>query len=145
MPSVESKLNKLHGCKFFTSLDCTSGYWQIKLTERAKQLAAFICSKGLFTYNYMPFGLCNAGATFQRIIEKIIKNLNNSSAYIDDILTFSQQFDQHLEHLKQLFECLKEANVKVKTSKCKIACDSLMFLGYKISTEVMTIDESRIK
>ena len=145
MPSVESKLNKLQGCTIFTSLDCTSGYWQIKLWERAKQLATFICNKGLYSFNFMPFGLCNAGATFQRIIEKIIRNLDNSSAYIDDILTYSQNFEIHLEHLKLLFERLKEANVKVKTTKCKIGCDSLMFLGYKISTEGVTIDDSRIK
>ena len=88
MPSIESKLNKLHGCKFFTTLDCTSGYWQISLSERAKQLIDFASNHGLFTFNYMPFGLYNAGATFQRVIEKIIKGVENSTAYIDDLLTF---------------------------------------------------------
>ena len=53
MPSVESKLNKLHGCKFFTTLDCTSGYWQIKMTDRAKKLISFVTSQGLFTFNFI--------------------------------------------------------------------------------------------
>lgn len=145
MPSIESKLNKLHGCKFFTSLDCTSGYWQISLSERAKKLVAFVCNKGLFQFNYMPFGLCNAGATFQRVIEKVIRNLSNSSAYIDDILTFSKVFEAHLQHLRVLLEKLKEANIKVKTSKCKIACEDMVFLGYKISNNGISIDESRIQ
>jgi len=73
MPSIESKLNKLHGSKYFTSLDCTFGYWQISVSEPAKQLIAFASTQGLFTFNYMPFGLCNVGATLQRVIEKIVE------------------------------------------------------------------------
>jgi hypothetical protein len=69
MPSIESKLNKLNGSKYFTSLDCISGYWQVQVSERAKKLLAFISSQGLFNFNFMTFGLCNAGATFQRVIE----------------------------------------------------------------------------
>jgi hypothetical protein len=123
MPSIESKLNKLHGCRYFTSLDCTSGYWQISVSERAKQLIAFASTQGLFTFNYMPFGLCNAGATFQRVIERIINGVDNSTAYIDDLLTYSNDFDSHLIHLRNILERLKQCNVKVKTTKCKIACD----------------------
>jgi hypothetical protein len=110
MPHVESKLNKLYGCKFFTSLDCISGYWQISL---AKKLVAFTTTKGLYTFNFMPFGLCNANATFQRVIEEVILNLVNSSAYVDDILTYSKTFEDHLIHLKALFDRLKTANVKI--------------------------------
>ena len=145
MPNVQSKINKLHGCNLFTSLDCTSGYWQIQLSERAKQFAAFICSHGLFDFNYMPFGLCNAGATFQRVIELILIKLKNSTAYIDDILTFSKGFEDHYNHLEKLFERLRQANLKVKPSKCKIACDNVMFLGYNISDKGISVDESRIK
>ena len=146
MPSIESKLNKLYGCKFFTSLDCTSGYRQISVSERAKQLIAFASTQGLFTFNYMPFGLCNAGATFQRVIEKIIKGVDNSTAYIDDLLTFSGSFDKHLEHLRTIFDRLKQCNVKVKTSKSKIACNEIMFLGYKyqIKEFPLTIPELKV-
>ena len=143
MPNIESKLNKLHGCKYFTSLDCTSGYWQIQVSERAKNLIAFATNQGLFTFNYMPFGLCNAGATFQRVIEKVITGVDNTTAYIDDLLTYSTDFEHHLVHLKTLFERLKHANIKVKTAKCKIACNELMFLGYKISELGISIDDSR--
>lgn len=145
MPHVESKLNKLYACKFFTSLDCISGYWQIRLSERAKKLVAFTTTKGLYTFNFMPFGLCNANATFQRVIEKVIYNLVNSSAYVDDILTYSKTFDDHLIHLKALFDRLKTANIKIKTSKCHIASDNIMFLGYRITSDGVCIDDSRIK
>jgi len=145
MPSIESKLNKLSGCKYFTLLDCTSGYWMIKLSERAKKICAFICTKGLFTFKVMPFGLCNAGATFQRIMEFMIKDLVNSTAYIDDVLTFSKTFDEHLVHLKQLFEKFKLAGIKIKTEKCKLACSETKFLGYKVTEKGVTIDDSRIE
>ena len=95
MPNIEKRLNKLHGSKFFTSFDCTSGYWQIKLSDIAKQITSFICSLGLFSFKVMPIGLCNAGATFQRIMELILNKLTNSIAYIDDILTFSKTFEEH--------------------------------------------------
>ncbi len=93
----------------------------------------------------MPFGLCNANATFQRVIEKVISNLPNSSAYVDDILTYSKTFDDHLIHLQALFERLKTANLKIKTSKCHIASDDIMFLGYRITSKGVCIDDSRIK
>ena len=145
MPNIESKLNKLHCSKFFTSLDCTSGYWQIQMSDRAKKLVAFTANQGLFTFNVMPFGLCNAGATFQRIIEKEIKGVDISTAFIDELLTFSKKFESHLQHLRILFERLKSVNMKVKTTKCKIACSELMFLGYNISDKGISIDDTRIQ
>lgn len=145
MPCTEGKINKLNGCNFFSVFDCTSGYWQIKLTDRAKQISSFVCSKGLFSFNVMPFGLCNAGATFQRIMEVILAGLTNSTAYIDDILTFSTDFESHLAHLEKLLTRLKEANIKIKTRKCKVACDETLFLGYKITRKGVGIDESRVK
>jgi hypothetical protein len=145
MPTVESRLNKLHDSKFFTTLDCITGYWQIRLSERAKNLVAFTTNKGLYTFNFMPFGLCNASATFQRVIEKVIQHLLNTLAYVDDLLTFSKTFEDHLEHLKLLFERLKSANIKIKTSKCIFATNSTKFLGYQITSEGISIDTSRIK
>lgn len=82
---------------------------------------------------------------FKRIIEKVLIGLTNSFAYIDDLLTHSKTFEDHIQHLRYLLERLKTANIKVKTSKCKIACDNLLFLGYKISDEGVSIDDTRIK
>ena len=93
----------------------------------------------------MPFGLCNAGAIFQRIMELMLKCVKSSTAYIDDVLTYSKTFEDHIQHLEELLIRLKDANIKVKTSKCKIACKETMFLGYKISDKGVTIDESSIK
>jgi hypothetical protein len=145
MPNIESKLNKLYGSTLFTSLDCTSGYWQIRMSKDAKDITSFICSRGLFRFNVMPFGLSNAGATFQRVMEAVLNNLPNSSAYIDDVLTHSKNFEEHIKHLEKLFIQLKLSNIKVKTKKCRIACEETLFLGYKISKKGVSIDESRVK
>lgn len=118
---------------------------QIKLTERAKQISSFICSRGLFKFRMMPFGLCNAGATFQRIMEFALNGLTNSTAYIDDILTYSKNFEEHLTQLEELLKRLKGANIKVKTSKCKIASSETTFLGFKISSQGMSILDNRIE
>ena len=115
------------------------------MSDKAKQITSFICSRGLFSFKMMPFGLCNAGATFQRIMELVLTDLENSTAYIDDILTFSKTFEQHLSDLEKLFKRLLEANLKVKTSKCKIASSETMFLGYKISSKGMSIHENRVE
>ena len=143
MPAVEDKLNKLAGCKIFSKLDCTSGYWQIGLTERAKRITAFICKQGLFQFNVMPFGLCNAGSTFQRVVENIIGNLKNTTGYIDDIFTYSKSFEEHLDDLEQIFIRLKEANIKIKTKKCEIATEETKFLGYLVTKNGIQIDPSR--
>lgn len=145
MPNIEDKLNKLHGCRYFTSLDCLSGYWQIEMSPRAKEITAFICSRGLFQFNVMPFGLCNAGSTFQRIMESILDGLNNSTAYIDDVFTYSDTFEGHLQHLEQLFIRLRDANIKIKTAKCELACHETLFLGFKVGKEGVRINEDRVR
>jgi hypothetical protein len=114
----------------------------LQFYNRGKKLQAYTSIQELYTFNFMPFGLCNAGATFQRVIEKVIKRVENATAYVDDLLSHSSNFELHLKHLSDLFERLKDTNIKVKTSKCKIACSELMFLGYKISDQGITIDES---
>lgn len=85
------------------------------------------------SFKGIPFGLCNAGATFQRIMEIVLNKFLNFLAFIDDILTFSKIFDEHLVHLEALFKRLCEVNIKVKTTKWRIAQSTKHFLGYKIS------------
>ena len=91
----------------------------MEVSERAKKLLAFASSQGLYTFNFMPFGLCNAGATFQRVIEKVIKGVKNATAYVDDLLSYSSNFVLHLQHLRSLFERLKATNIKVKKINVK--------------------------
>ena len=108
------------GARFFSSMDFSSGYWQVKLTEDAKDKTSFYrAGGGLWRFTFMPFGLCNGPATFERLIECVLGQLQWQIClcYIDDILIFSQTVSQHLECLQAIFQRLRKADLKLKPSK----------------------------
>ena len=135
IPLIEETLDTLKGAKYFTSLDLASGYWQIALHETAKQKTAFITHKGLYQFEVLPFGLSNAVSAFQRTMEVILEGVENVKVYLDDILIFSDTFEDHLKHLEAVFRKLSEANLKIKPSKCQFAKQKTKFLGFDITSE----------
>jgi hypothetical protein len=135
IPLIEETLDTLKGAKFFTSLDLASGYWQIGLGNLAKQKTAFISQKGLFQFEVLPFGLSNAVSAFQRTMEVVLEGVPNVKVYLDDILIFSENFEDHLHHIKTVFQKLLEANLKIKPSKCSFAKRETKFLGFDITSE----------
>ena len=100
VPNVESIFAKIGRAKYFTKIDMTKGYWQIAVHPNDREKTAFICEEGLFEFIRMPFGLVNAGATFSRLMRKILGNLDNVINYIDDILIFTESGEKHLETAK---------------------------------------------
>ena len=101
LPRIDDILDTLGEAKYFSSLDLASGYWQVELDEDARQKSAFTSHRGLFEFLRMPFGLCNAPATFQRLMQVVLSGLEGTSCfvYLDDVLVVSQTFKEHLEHL----------------------------------------------
>ena len=107
IPRTEDSLHLLAGSKFFTKLDLKAGYWQVELKEEDKAKTAFqVGNIGFYECSRMPFGLCNAPATFQRLMERAMGELNLKDCliYFNDIIIFSESFDQHLERLEAVFE-----------------------------------------
>jgi hypothetical protein len=90
MPLIEERIDSIFGSKVISVLYLTSGYWQFALTSSATEITAFICHLGLFEFLRMPFGLCNAGATFQRAMEDVLRGLVFAMAYVDDVLVHSK-------------------------------------------------------
>jgi hypothetical protein len=135
VPLIEETLDALRSSCYFTSLDLASGYWQKALDDKAKEKTAFFSEKGLFQFGVLPFGLSNAVSFFQRSMENILDGLSNSKAYLDDVLTHSRSFEEHVVHLELVFKRLEEANLKVKPSKCLFASRETKFLGFDISIE----------
>ncbi len=133
VPLIEETLDALRGSSFFTTLDLASGYWQMALDKESKEKTAFISDKGLFQFEVLPFGLSNAVAFFQRSMENILDGLTNSKAYLDDVMTHSRTFKEHLVHLELVFKRLDEANLKIKPSKCLFVARETKFLGFDIS------------
>ena len=123
IPRVDDTLHLLAGSKYFSTLDLKSGYWQVELKEKDKAKTAFqVGTLRFYECNRMPFGLCNAPATFQRLMERCMGELNlrDCLIYLDDIIIFSSTFEEHAERLQAVFERLQENNLKLKPSKCKL-------------------------
>jgi len=137
LPKINDCLDALGNAKYLTTLDLQSGYWQIGVRETDKQKTAFVTSRsGLYEYNNMAFGLCNAPGTFQRCMELIFRGLQWRTLliYLDDVIIFSTTFDSHLERLSEVFQRLKQAGLKLKPSKCSLFRPEVSFLGHTITS-----------
>lgn len=129
VPNPNSMYVKMRNSKFFTKIDLSSGYWQVPVSEEDRIKTAFICSEGLFQFIYMPFGLVNAGATFTKMMRKVLYGLNGVENYIDDIFVYTETFEEHIVLLHELFSRLARNNLTAKPSKCMVACSTVPFLG----------------
>ena len=138
LPRIDDTLESLHGAQYFTTLDLKSGYWQVPIREEDKEKTAFRTSSGqLYEFNQLPFGLCNAPATFSRLMDRTLAGLawNICLYYLDDIIVFSSTWAEHLERLRAVFERLRRANLKLGAHKCHLAAREVSFLGYRVTPE----------
>ena len=135
LPNIQVIFDKLGASKWFTTMDLLNGFWQVMIKEEHRHKTAFITARGLFEFIVMPFGLCNAPATFQRLMDTVIKPEYRSfiETYIDDVMIHSKTFKEHLVHLDILLTLLKEHNLVVKLKKCKFAQLAVKFLGHILS------------
>ncbi|VDO91717.1 unnamed protein product [Haemonchus placei] len=129
-----------------SSLDLASGYWQVPLTERAKEISAFTTTCGLFHFNVLPFGLTNAPAAFQRLMDQVLGDLKGTevSVYLDDILIATKTEERHLEVLERTLEAFRKANLKVKPQKCRLMQCSLEFLGHVVDRDGIKTNPDKV-
>ena len=146
LPRIEEALEALGQAKFFSTLDLTSGYWQVEVAEHDKHKTAFSTPMGLFEANRMPFGLQNAPSTFQRLMTCCFGDLNFTHLliYLDDLIIFSKTFDEHLERLQLVFSRLQEHGLKLKPSKCQLMRKEVQYLGHLVSAEGVRTDPEKI-
>ena len=123
--------------EIFSSLDLRSGFWQMPLDPATKHKSAFISHRGVHQFTRLPFGLSGSPKSFQSLMAKVLKDMNFRTAlvYIDDVILFSKDFDQHLIHLTQLFANLRQANLKLHPSKCNFATNVVKYLGHIVSKD----------
>jgi transposase InsO family protein len=135
LPSIQYIYDKIGKSKWFTTMDLLSGFWQVIIKPEHRNKTAFITARGLYEFVVMPFGLCNAPATFQRLMDVVIlpEYRDFIETYIDDLMTHSLTFEDHLKHLDILFQQLRKHKLIVKLTKCKFAQLEVKFLGHIIS------------
>ena len=112
---ISDTLEALAGASYLSTIDLSSGYWQVGVDPKDQHKTAFVSHRGLFEFCVLPFGLCNAPATFERLMEFVLAGLigNSCLVYLDDIVIFSRTFEEHLEHLTEVFSRLKQANLNL--------------------------------
>jgi transposase InsO family protein len=137
LPLIEEQIDKLGGNKYFTALDLASGFYQVPVAKDSIHKTAFVTPEGHFEFLRMPFGLCNAPATFQRLINEVLGSLKNSIAfpYIDDIIIPSQTVEEGLSRLRQVLHKLRDHNLTLNIKKCAFFQNKIQYLGREISEE----------
>ena len=146
IPRIEDSLHLLAGSKYISKLDLRSGYWQVEIKEQDKKKTAFqVGNLGFYEFHRMPFGLCNAPATFQRLTERCMGDLNlrDCLIYLDDVIIFSSTFEEHLDHMEAIFSRLRQHNLKLKASKCKFLRSEVTYLGHVVTEDGIQTDPEK--
>ena len=135
LPRIDRLVDSTAGHKLLTFMDAFSRYNQIQMDEKDQEKIAFIASQGLYCYKVMPFGLKNARATYQRLVNQMFSKQigKNVEVYIDDMLVKSKEEEDHLDDLKETFNTLRQYNMKLNPSKCAFGVSSGKFLRFMVS------------
>ncbi|GBN24594.1 Retrovirus-related Pol polyprotein from transposon 297, partial [Araneus ventricosus] len=147
LPRIDDTLDALNGSQWFTTLDLKSGYWQVEVRPEDREKTAFTTGQGLWQFKVMPFGLCNAPATFERLMETVLRGLSSEAClvYLDDIIIVGRTFEEHLSNLRKVFQRLQNANLKLSPKKCRFFQKEVTYLGHVISAEGVKTDPGKIK
>ncbi len=145
MPSTEEILARLGAAHYLSKLDLAKGFHQIPMAEESSKYTAFACKFGKLEYLKMPFGLKNAPATFQLLMQRCLAGLEAfSSPYIDDIIVYSSDWSCHMFHIAQVLSRLQSHGLTIKISKCLWGCRQFEFLGLIVGNGKLSIPESRV-
>lgn len=147
LPRIEESLASLKKSRVFSTLDLAHGYWQVGVHPADKEKTAFVTPMGLYEFNRMPMGLCNAPGTFQRLVESCLgdQNFETLLLYLDDIIVFSPSFEAHIDHLDLVFSRLKKFGLKIKPSKCSLFQSEVHYLGHVIAEGGVSPDPEKLR
>ena len=147
LPLISYCLDALGGSKWYSTFDLRSGYHQVIMAPEDAEKTTFLTRRGAFKFKVMPFGLTAAPATFQRLMDAAMTGVNFSICliYLDDIIVFSKDLDEHLLRLEIIFKRLEAVNLKLKPSKCRLLRQVVTFLGHRISSEGVSADPAKCK
>ena len=148
LPHIQEMLESLEGSCIFSSFDFKSDFWQVEMDKASKQYTAFtVGSLGFFKCEHMPFRLCNAPMTFQRLMQNCLSELNLTYCliYLDNFITFSTNEDDHLCHMRVIFDRFRVEHLKLKPSKCSLFHDEIIFLAHHVMKDGVQPSEEHVK
>ena len=146
MPRVQDLLDRISQARWLSKLDLNKGFYQIPLVPESVPKTAFCSPWGKFAFTRMPFGLMNAPASFQRAMDEALAGQENSSAtYIDDIVVFSETWEDHLRHVRAVLEALKRTGMTANPDKCTWGAQTLTYLGHRVGRGLVKVPEARIE
>lgn len=143
LPRIDATLDSLRGASYFSSLDLRWGYWNLPLTESARAKTAFcLPGHGLYEFLKMPFGLCNAPATFQRLMDRLVPS-DAARVYLDDIIVPGRTFKEASDKLRQVFLRIREAEFLLHPKKCTLFSRQLQYLGHVVTAAGVATDPAK--
>lgn len=147
LPRVDETLDLLRHANYITTVDLKSGFWQIPIHKEHRSLTAFAYSGGLHEYVFMPFGLCNAPATFQRTMDTVLSGMKWQFCfpYLDDIIIFSRTFEEHVKHVQAVFQRLREHSLSISLKKCQFAVNEVKFLGHIVKEGTLRPNPDKVR
>ena len=145
LPKIDEIYAHLKDSKIYSTFDMRSGYYHMVLSEESRPKSAFVSAYGKWEFKRCPFGLAQAPAYFQRLVNEVLSGLTFAFGYLDDILVFSPDMETHLKHLRTLFERLQSANLKLKEVKCNFLKKHIQYLGHIISGEGIALVQEKLE
>lgn len=147
LPRIDDCLDVLAGYKWFSTLDLCGGYWQVAMAQADKLKTAFTTGNGLYQFTVMSFGLCNAPATFERLMEKVLSGLpwEVCLIYLDDIIVYGREFGETIQRLRTVLQRPRAAGFKLSPKKCILLQRSVLFLGLVVSDHGVSTDPKKIE
>lgn len=145
LPRIEDCIDSIGSAVFVTKLDLLKGYWQVPLTPRASEISAFVTPDNFVQYTVMPFGMCNAPATFQRLVNTVFADVPNCTAYIDDVVIYSSTWADHIATLDMVFERLEKASLTLNLAKCEFGKATVTYLGKQVGHGQVRLLASKVE
>ena len=130
IPRIADCIDQIGNAKFVSTFDMLKGYWQVPLTQRAREISAFVTPSGLYQYKVMPFGMKNAPATFQRMVNKLVRDIDGCEGYIDDVVIYSDDWSDHIRQIKRFFQIMQEAKLTINLMKSEFGKATVKYLGH---------------
>jgi transposase InsO family protein len=147
LPVFEETMSTLHGSRYFSTLDCESGFHQVNVAEADRDKTSFTTPLGSFRFRKMAFGLCNGPSTFQRLMDVALKELRGTElwVFLDDLIVFSDTIEEHAIRLEHVFQRFEKAKLLLQPAKCVFAKSEVKYLGYVVSSEGISASPDKIK